>query len=117
MRGSMVGSDAAVPPAAFPFCEIRRQLDRKSALSIIRFLNPYAVPDVTDELACPKSPVFPWIATVAPFVECQPNDDAVLIFPFTGENMAVTGLRHNRGRKGFRGNSPLNRRPDACRYK
>jgi hypothetical protein len=72
---------------------------------------------MTDELACPKSPVFPIIATVALLVECQPNDDAVLIFPFTGEDMAVTGLRHHRGRKGIRGNIPMDHRPGARRYK
>jgi hypothetical protein len=72
---------------------------------------------MTDELACPKSPVFPSIATVALLVECQPNDGAVLIFPFTGEDMAVTGLKHTRGRKGIRGISSLNRQPGACRYK
>jgi hypothetical protein len=72
---------------------------------------------MTDELVCPKSPVFPIIATVALLVECQPNDGAVLIFPVTGEDMAVTGLRHHKGRKGIRGNNPMNRRPGACHYK
>jgi hypothetical protein len=72
---------------------------------------------MTDELVCPKSSVFPSIATVALLIECQPNDAAVLIFPFTGEDMAVTWLRHTSGRNGICGNSPMNRRPGACRYK
>jgi hypothetical protein len=33
--------------------------------------------------------------TVALLVECQPDDGAVFIFPFTGEDMAVTGLRRH----------------------
>jgi hypothetical protein len=68
---------------------------------------------MADEGVCPESPLFPIIVTVALFVECQPDDGAVFIFPFTGEDMAVTGLRHHRWRKGIHGNSQMNRRLDA----
>jgi hypothetical protein len=72
---------------------------------------------MADELACSNSPIFPSIATVALLVECQPNDATVLIFPFTGEDMAVTELRPRRGRRRIRGHSLLNRWPGACRRK
>jgi hypothetical protein len=48
--------------------------------------------------------------TVTLFVECQPDDNAVYIFPFTGEDMAVTGLRRHQWRNGIHGHSPMNRR-------
>jgi hypothetical protein len=50
---------------------------------------------MADERVCPKSPIFPIIVTVALFVECQQDSGAVFIFPFTGEDMAVTGLRRH----------------------
>jgi hypothetical protein len=68
---------------------------------------------MTDERRCPESPVFPIIVTIALLVECQPGDSAVRIFPFTGEDMAVTGLRPHRWRRGIHGNSPMNRRLSA----
>jgi hypothetical protein len=70
-----------------------------------------------DERLCLESPIFPLIVTIALFVERQQDSGSVYIFPFTGEDMAVTGLRHNRGRRGIRGHSLLNRRPGACRHK
>ena len=48
---------------------------------------------MTDERLRLESPVFPIIVTVTLLAECQPIDGAVYIFPFTGEDMAVTGLR------------------------
>ena len=71
------------------------------------------MPCMADERVCPESTLFPIIVTVAPFVECQPNDDAIFIFPFTGEDMAVTGLSRLRWRKGIHGNSWMNRRLGA----
>jgi hypothetical protein len=68
---------------------------------------------MTDERVCLESPVFPIIVTVTLLVECQPDDGAVYIFPFTGEDMAVTGLRRHRWRKGIHGNSEMNRRLGA----
>jgi hypothetical protein len=68
---------------------------------------------MTDERVCLESPVFPIRVTIALLVECQPGDSAVHIFPFTGEDMAVTGLRHNRWRREIHGNSPMNRRLSA----
>jgi hypothetical protein len=71
---------------------------------------------MTDERVCLESPVFPIIVTVTLLVECQPDDGAVYIFPFTGEDMAVTGLRRHRWRKGIHGNSSMNRRLGASCY-
>jgi hypothetical protein len=68
---------------------------------------------MANERVCPESPIFPIIVTVALLVECQPDDGAVFIFPFTGEDMAVTGLRRHRSRKGIHGNSQMNRRLGA----
>jgi hypothetical protein len=70
---------------------------------------------MTDERACLESPVFPIIVTVTLLVEHQQDSGAVYryIFPFTGEDMAVTRLRHHRWRKGIHGNSPMNRRLGA----
>jgi hypothetical protein len=65
---------------------------------------------MTDERVCFESPVFPIIVTVTLRVECPQDSGAVYIFPFTGEDMAVTGLRRHRWRKGIYGNSPRNRR-------
>ena len=47
---------------------------------------------------CLEPPIFPIIATVALLIECQPIGGAIYIylFPFTGENMAVTGLGRHR---------------------
>ena len=50
---------------------------------------------MTDQRVCRKSPVFPIVATVTLLIECQPIDGAIYIFPFTGEDMAVTGLRRH----------------------
>jgi hypothetical protein len=69
---------------------------------------------MTDERVCLESPVFPIIVTVTLLVEYQRDSGAVyIIFPFTGEDMAVTGLRLHRWRKGIHGNSPMNRRLGA----
>jgi hypothetical protein len=68
---------------------------------------------MTDERVCLKSPVFPIIVTVTLLVECQPDDGAVYIFPFTSGDIAVTGLRRHRWRKGIYGNRPRNRRLGA----
>jgi hypothetical protein len=51
---------------------------------------------MTDERVCLESPVFPNIVTVPLLVEYQRDSGAVYIFPFTGEDMAVTGLRRHR---------------------
>jgi hypothetical protein len=64
---------------------------------------------MTDERVCLESPVFPIIVTVTLLVEYQRESGAVYIVPFTGEDTAVTGLRLHRWRKGFHGNSPMNR--------
>jgi hypothetical protein len=48
-----------------------------------------------DERVCFESPVFPIIVTVNLLVECQPDDVAVHVFPFTSEGLAVTGLRRH----------------------
>jgi hypothetical protein len=47
-----------------------------------------------DERVCLESPVFPIIVTVALLVECQQDSSAsdIYIFPFTGEDIAVTSL-------------------------
>jgi hypothetical protein len=71
---------------------------------------------MTDERVCLESPIFPIIVTVTLLVECQPKDGAVYIFPFTGEDMTVTGLRRHRWRKGIHGNNPMNRRLGASCY-
>jgi hypothetical protein len=42
---------------------------------------------MTDERVCLESPVFPLVVTVALLVKCQPDDGAINIFPFTGEDM------------------------------
>jgi hypothetical protein len=70
---------------------------------------------MTDERVCLESPVFPIIVTVTLLVEYQRDCGAVYryIFPFTGEDMAVTRLRHHRWRKGIHGNSLMNRRLGA----
>jgi len=68
-----------------------------------------------DERVCLESPVFPIIMTVTLLIEYQRDRGSVYgyIFPFTGENMAVTRLRHHRWRKGIHGNSLMNRRLGA----
>jgi hypothetical protein len=66
-----------------------------------------------DERACLESPIFPIIVTVTLLVEYQRDSGAVYILPFTGQDMAVTGLRLHRWRKGIHGNSPMNRRLGA----
>jgi hypothetical protein len=55
------------------------------------------------------------IATVPLPVECHPIDGAICIdiFPFTGEDMAVTWLRARRRRREIVGNSLLNHRLGA----
>jgi len=68
---------------------------------------------MTDERACLESPVFPNIVTVPLLVEYQRDCGAVYIFPFTDEDMAVTGLRRHRWRKGIHGSSPMHRRLGA----
>jgi hypothetical protein len=45
---------------------------------------------MTDDRLCPDFPVFPIIMTVALLIEGQRNNGAVLIFPFAGEDIAVT---------------------------
>jgi hypothetical protein len=71
---------------------------------------------MTDERVCLESPVFPLIAAIALLVERQADDGAVYIFPFTGEDMAITRLRGRRWRKRIHRNSPMNRRFGAsCR--
>jgi len=65
---------------------------------------------MTDERLRLASPVFPIIVIVTLLVECQPNDGAVYIFPFTDQDMVVTELRGHRWRKKIHGNSPMNRR-------
>jgi hypothetical protein len=61
-----------------------------------------------------ESPVLPIVVTVALLVECQQDSGAAyIIFPFTGEDMAVTGLRRHRWRKGIHRTIPLNRRLGA----
>ena len=76
---------------------------------VILFVNPHAVPGMTDERICLESPVFPIVVTVALLIKCQPSHSAVDIFPFTGEVMAVIGLRRHLWRKGVHGHSPVNR--------
>ena len=68
---------------------------------------------MTDERICLESPVFPIVVTVALRIMCQPSHSAVDIFPFTGEVMAVIGLRRHLWRKGVHGHSPVNRRLGA----
>ncbi len=69
---------------------------------------------MTDEQLRLDSPVFPIIVTVTLLVECQPDNGAVYMFPFTGKDMAVTGLRRHRWSKEIHGNSPMmNRRIGA----
>ena len=68
---------------------------------------------MTDEQVCLESPVFPIIMTIALLVECQPNGSAVNIFPLTGEDMEVSGLRLHCWWKAIRGNSLMNRRLGA----
>jgi hypothetical protein len=70
---------------------------------------------LTDERLCLKSSAFPFIGAIALLVECQQDNSAVFIFPFTSEDVAVTGLRPHRRGKGIKGNSPLNRRLGASR--
>ena len=47
---------------------------------------------------CLEPPTFQIIATGALLIECQPIGGTIYIyvFPFTGENMAVTGLGRHR---------------------
>ena len=68
---------------------------------------------MTDERVCLESPVFPPVVTVALLVKCQPDDGAINIFLFTGEDMAVTGLRRHRWRKGIHGHISMIRRLGA----
>jgi predicted kinase len=60
-----------------------------------------------------EPPLLPVILAIALLVERQKDHGAVFIFPFTGENMAVTRLRADRWRRKIRGISPMNRRPSA----
>jgi hypothetical protein len=50
---------------------------------------------MTDERVCLEPPVFPIIVTVNLLVECQPDNGAVYVSPFTSEDMAFTGLRRH----------------------
>ena len=68
---------------------------------------------MTNERLCFESSIFPIIMTISLLVECQQDYGTVGIFPFTGEDMAVTGLRLHRWGKGIRGNIPMNRWLDA----
>lgn len=60
------------------------------------------MPAMADERLRLEPPLLPLIVTVALLVQNQPNDRAVYIFPFTGENLPVTWLR-------IRGRSRINR--------
>jgi len=84
----MVGSDAAVPPASFPFRKIWREIYRKSTISVIPFLKPRAAPCTTTECACLKSSIFPIIVTIALLIEGQSTNGTIYgtiyIFPLTG---------------------------------
>ncbi len=65
---------------------------------------------MTDKRLCLESPTLPLIATIALLVQYQPHHGSVYIFPFTGEDMAVFGLRDLRRRKGIQGHGLMNRR-------
>jgi len=69
---------------------------------------------MTDVRLYLKSSVFPFIVTVAMFIEGQPTDSAIYT-PSTysrssAEYIAVTGLRRHRWGQGSSGNSPVNLR-------
>jgi hypothetical protein len=61
-----------------------------------------------DECVCLDPPVFPWVTTVALLVECQPDNKAFSIFPFTGQDMTVVA-RRPQWRKGIPGRISMNR--------
>ena len=51
------------------------------------------MPGMADERVCLESPVFPILVTVTLLVEYQRDCGAVyIIFPYTGKDMAVTGM-------------------------
>jgi hypothetical protein len=62
-----------------------------------------------------EAPILPVIATVPLSVECHSIDGTICIdiFPFTGEDLAVTGLRARRWRREIHGNSLMNHRLGA----
>jgi hypothetical protein len=70
---------------------------------------------MTDERICLEAPILPVIATVSLPVECYSIDRTICIdiFPFTGEDMAVTGLRARRWRREIHGNSLMSHRLGA----
>jgi len=73
---------------------------------------------MTDEFICLESPILPVIATVPLPIECHSIDGTTCIdiFPFTGKDMAVNGLRARRWRRGIHGNGLMNHRLGAsCR--
>ena len=71
------------------------------------------MPGMADELLRLEFSIIPIIVTVTLLIQCQPIDGTIYIFSFTGEDMAVTGLRRHRWRKGISGNSPMNSRLDV----
>jgi len=70
---------------------------------------------MTDECICLEAPILPVIATVSLPVECHSIDGTICIniFPFTGEDMAVTGLRARRWRREIHGSSLMSHRLGA----
>jgi len=61
---------------------------------------------------CLESPILPVITTGSLPIECHSIGGTICIniFPFTGEDTAVTGLRARRWRRGIHGNGLLNHR-------
>jgi hypothetical protein len=108
----MVGSDATVPPASLPFRKIWRELDRKSTVSVIILLKPFALPGLADKRVCLESTVLPLIVTLASFIEGQLSNGAIylsiFIFPFTRKNIALTQLGRRQWRKGIGRDSLMN---------
>jgi hypothetical protein len=64
---------------------------------------------------CLESPLLPVIASVSLPIECHSIDGTIRIdiFPFTGEDMAVTGLRARRWRRGIYQNGLMHYRLGA----
>ncbi len=77
-----IGTDAVVPPPAFTFSRVRRELYEEPALPIIFFLIPFTDPRFAVELSRFESPILIGISSVALFIQSENDRTAVFVFPF-----------------------------------
>lgn len=95
-RREVIG-DSGIPPPAFSIREIGRELDGKSALSVVLRLHPSAVPCVVGKRMGFESAPFPGIAAVPLLIKRQGDDRSVFVIPFPGQHAAVRfrAVRHD----------------------